>query len=147
MIFKGFWIVKIDSVQIILNGKTSLIYFKNDQAIMDTGSTLIYAPKNAAKALHKRIPGARKKWFKSYYTFPCHVLANLTLNFVIGGMAMNILSENLSLGSDDGGKTCISAIYGSDGNEWILGSAFLRNMYSLWDAESRTISFAKLKVK
>lgn len=112
---------------------------------MDTGSTLIYAPKKAARALHDRIPGAKKKWFKNYYTFPCKIMANITVNFMIGGMKVTIFPENLSLGSEDGGKTCISAISGTEGNEWILGSAFLRNIYSLWDAEARKISFAKLK--
>ena len=137
--------VNLDSVELIVNGKKTLIYFSQNQAIMDTGSTLIYAPYVAAKALHKRIPGARKLWFRNYYTFPCDSIANFTLNFVIGGMAVRIMPENLSLGSDDGGKTCFSAISGSEGNEWVLGSAFLRNVYTLWDADKKTISFAQLK--
>jgi cathepsin D len=140
----GFWIITLDGAKISVDGKTSLIYFRQNQAIMDTGSTMIYAPRKAADALHKRIPGAKRKWFKNHYTFPCHVVPKITLNFIIHDMQVSILPENLSLGSEDGGKTCISAISSTNENEWILGSSFLRNVYSVWDAESEEISFASL---
>lgn len=141
----GFWIIKLDGAKLSVDGNTSMIYFSQNQAIMDTGSTMIYAPKKAAYALHKRIPGAKKKWFKNHYTFPCHIVPNISLNFIINGMYVKILPENISLGSEDGGKTCISAISSTNDNEWILGSSFLRNVYSVWDAESEKISFASLR--
>ena len=141
----GFWIIRLDGAQISLDGKTTVIYFSQNQAVMDTGSTMIYAPKKAAYALHKHIPGAKKKWFRNYYTFPCNIMANITLKFIIGGMKVIILPENLSLGSEDGGKTCISAISSTNDDEWILGSSFLRNVYTVWDAEAKKISFASLR--
>ena len=112
---------------------------------MDSGSSLIYAPSKAAKAFHRHIPGARKKWFSNHYFFPWGVLKNITVNFVFGGMPVTMSHDTLSIGSDDGGITCYSSISESSDDMWIMGSSFLENIYSLWDADSKTISFAKLK--
>ncbi len=112
---------------------------------MDSGSSLIYAPSKAARAFHKHIPGASKKWFSSHYTFPCHVLKNITVKFVFGGMPITMSPETLSIGSDDGGITCYSSITESSDEVWVMGTSFLGNVYSLWDADAKTISFAQLK--
>jgi hypothetical protein len=45
----------------------------------------------------------------------------------------------------DGGKTCVSSVQDSNGKDWILGGAFLRNVYSVWNAENKTVSLAKKK--
>ena len=51
------------------------------------------------------------------------------------------------LGSPSKEGICTSSIQSTSGKDWILGGSFLRNYYSVWDADAKTISFANLKPK
>ena len=146
----GYWMVKMDAVQITYNlgpiTKIAMLYFTADQAIMDSGTTLIIGPKKAVKELHKYIPGARRaNIFSQIYIFPCASVANLTLSFVFGNVPFEMSRDNLVMGTTDGGKTCVSAIQGSQTQEWIMGGSFLRNVYSVWDADQKTVSLARVR--
>jgi cathepsin D len=147
----GYWMVQLDGVSVVsLSAQHNQSFFldfpENNQVIMDTGTTLIMAPKKAAKRLHSFIPGARKShWFSKFYVFPCQNVENISIGFVLGGKTFYLSKNDFVLGTTDHGKTCMSAIQSSKNNEWILGGSFLRNVYSVWDAEAKTLSLADVK--
>jgi hypothetical protein len=142
----GYWNIKMDYISVTFNGVTKRLLFKANTAILDTGSTLIVAPKGVAKVYHKLIPGARRmRWGSKIFTFPCANLPKTNVTFVFNEHPIQIAPEELAMVSIDGGKTCVSSVQDSNGKEWILGGAFLRNVYSVWNADDKTISLAPKK--
>ena len=72
----GFWKIPIQSLYVHILGNTTFVPLdtghNNRQAIVDTGTTVILAPKRIAKAIHALIPGARSSGlFSSSFIFPC----------------------------------------------------------------------------
>jgi hypothetical protein len=142
----GYWMVKMDKIAVTVNGVTRFLNFEVTNAILDTGSTLIVAPKGVAKVYHKLIPGAKRMgWRSKLFVFPCANIPQTNVSFVFNGRSIQIAPEELAMVTVDGGKTCVSSVQDSDGKEWVLGGAFLRNIYSVWNAEKKTVSFSKKK--
>ncbi|KAJ7593443.1 aspartic peptidase A1 [Mycena floridula] len=124
----GFWQVNVGNVKI--NGKS--LGLTNRSAIVDTGTSLFYAPQEDVAAIHKAIPGSQ--YVDGNWLIPCNCNTSLSLSF--GGKYFSVDPRDLAfLPIDPNNPTgnCYSSISsGSPANPitfWLLGDAFLKNVY------------------
>jgi len=139
---KAYWEVELDSIKF---GKEEAA-MENTGAILDTGTSLIALPSSLAELLNKEI-GAKKGW-NGQYTVDCAKRDSLPgLTFKLGGHDFEISAYDYIL---EVSGSCISAFMGMDfpepvGPLIILGDAFLRRWYSVYDLENNSVGLAKSK--
>src|SRR5690606_31949091 len=137
---KAYWEVKLDSIKF---GKEEA-GMENTGAILDTGTSLIALPAAIAELLNKEI-GAKKGW-NGQYSVECEKRADLPdLTFKLGGHDFAISAYDYIL---EVSGSCISAFMGMAfpepvGPLVILGDAFLRKWYSVYDMENNAVGLAK----
>jgi saccharopepsin len=139
---KAYWEVDLDAIT--FGDATAEI--DNTGVILDTGTSLIALPSTLAELLNKEI-GAKKS-FNGQYTVECDKRDSLPdLTFTLTG-------HNFTIGPFDYilevQGSCISAFMGMDfpepaGPLAILGDAFLRRWYSVYDLGSNSVGLAKAK--
>ena len=140
---KGYWEVTMD--KLVVNGE-NILGDSTARAAIDTGTSLIAAPSDIVEKLNAMIGASRG--FRGIYTVDCSTKATLpTLKFVFGGHEF-ALSPNDYIMETQG--TCISAFMGIDvpppaGPLWIIGDAFLRSWYTVYDLGNNRVGFAKSK--
>lgn len=139
---KAYWEVDLDAIS--FGDQTAEI--DNTGAILDTGTSLIALPSTLAELLNKEI-GA-KKGFNGQYTVECDKRDSLPdLTFTLTGHNFTISSYDYILEVQG---SCISSFMGFDipepaGPLVILGDAFLRKWYSVYDLGSNSVGLAKSK--
>lgn len=139
---KAYWEVDFESVT--FGDATAKL--ENMGAILDTGTSLIALPSTLADLLNKEI-GA-KKGFNGQYSVECNKRDSLPdLTFTLSG-------HNFTIGPFDYilevSGSCISAFMGMDfpepvGPLAILGDAFLRRWYSVYDLGKNSVALAEAK--
>jgi len=139
---KAYWEVDLDAITF---GKETA-EMDNTGVILDTGTSLIALPSTIAELLNKEI-GA-KKGFNGQYTIECDKRASLPdLTFTLTG-------HNFTIGPTDYilevQGSCISSFMGMDfpepmGPLAILGDAFLRRWYSVYDLGNNAVGLAASK--
>ncbi|KAF9978927.1 hypothetical protein BGZ73_008432 [Actinomortierella ambigua] len=112
--------------------------------LVDTGTSLIIMPAEAANVFHGRIPQAQNVP-QVGWIIPCNTTAG-DLNFTLGGQKFRVPQEELIVlfripGYQDYCKSAVD-VSPTGPTEWILGSAFLKNVYTVFDFRSRAIGFA-----
>ncbi|KAG8905957.1 Type I transmembrane sorting receptor [Tulasnella sp. 403] len=118
-------------------------------AVIDSGTTLIYIPTAAAKALYAKIPGAKdasSTLGAGFYTYPCSAkLGAIALK--IGSQTYPLNPQDFNLGqATSGSSQCVGGIIGSDdtgANLAIVGDEFMKNWYSVFDYGNKRVGFAK----
>jgi len=139
---KAYWEVELNSIKF---GKEEA-GMENTGAILDTGTSLIALPAALAELLNKEI-GAKKGW-NGQYSVECDKRDSLPdLSFKLGGHDFPISPYDYIL---EVSGSCISAFMGMDfpepvGPLVILGDAFLRKWYSVYDLENNAVGLAKSK--
>ncbi|KDN48846.1 acid protease, partial [Tilletiaria anomala UBC 951] len=141
----GYWAILLDSIA--LNG--SPIY-PNKIAAIDTGTTLIAVPMQIASSLYTSIEGAQpvSELGQGYYAYPCS--STIKLTFTFGGQHYSVNPLDFSAGAvDNAGSYCLGSVFGIDtGNSappYIIGDAFLKNVFSVYRANPPSVGFASLK--
>ena len=139
---KAYWEVDLDAISF---GDATAELDKTG-AILDTGTSLIALPTTLAELLNKEI-GA-KKGYNGQYTIECEKKDSLPdLTFTLTG-------HNFTIGPDDYildvQGSCISSFFGMDipepaGPLVILGDAFLRKWYSVYDLGTNSVGLALAK--
>ncbi|KAF2724188.1 putative vacuolar protease A [Polychaeton citri CBS 116435] len=139
---KAYWEVDLDAITF---GDQSA-ELDSTGAILDTGTSLIALPSTLAELLNKEI-GAKKS-YNGQYTVECDKRDSLPdLTFTLTG-------HNFTIGPFDYilevQGSCISAFMGFDipapaGPLAILGDAFLRQWYSIYDLGNNAVGLAKAK--
>ncbi|KAF0553707.1 acid protease [Gigaspora margarita] len=125
------WILDVDDISI--NGIK--LNFKNRQALFDTGNNLVFMSYEDAATYHKFINGSSLN-NDGIYTVPCNTTDQVA--YIIGGVSYNIDQSDLTTGSD-----CSSSVQpGGGGDMWLIGDAFLGNVYSVYNIKDFTIGFA-----
>ncbi|KAG9083954.1 Type I transmembrane sorting receptor [Ceratobasidium sp. UAMH 11750] len=123
----------------------------NGAMIIDSGTTLIVGETNSIDAWWQTVQGAGRCdeyicGSPGFYTFPCASPPNATFTF--GGVSYPISPDHFNIGAIDYfSETCVGALVGSDGvpdNAWIVGDAFMRNVYTVFDQGNARVGFAKL---
>ncbi|KAH9905819.1 Asp-domain-containing protein [Xylariomycetidae sp. FL2044] len=139
---KAYWEVDFDSIS--FGGETAEL--ENTGVILDTGTSLIALPSDLAELLNKEI-GA-KKGYNGQYSVECSARDSLPdITFTLSGYDFAISPYDYILEVQG---SCISTFMGMDfpapvGPLAILGDAFLRKWYSIYDLGKGTVGLAKAK--
>ena len=139
---KAYWEVDLDAITF---GKETA-ELDDTGVILDTGTSLIALPEVLAELLNNEI-GA-KKGFNGQYTVECEKRDSLPdLTFTLTGHNFTISAYDYILEVQG---SCISAIFGMNipapaGPLAILGDAFLRKWYSVYDVGNNAVGLAKSK--
>ncbi|KAJ2936937.1 hypothetical protein H1R20_g173, partial [Candolleomyces eurysporus] len=137
---KAYWEVELEKVTF---GDDEL-ELENTGAAIDTGTSLIALPTDIAEMLNTQI-GAKKSW-NGQYQIDCNKVPSLPeLAFHFGGKPFPLKGSDYILNVQG---TCISAFQGMDINLpdgssiWIVGDAFLRKYYTVYDLGNDAVGFA-----
>lgn len=139
---KAYWEVDFDAITF----GDQVANLDNTGAIVDTGTSLIALPTTIAELLNEEI-GAKKGW-NGQYSVECSARDSLPdLTFTLTGHNFTITAYDYILEVQG---SCISAFMGMDfpepvGPLAILGDAFLRRYYSVYDLGENAIGLAKAK--
>ncbi|TVY41888.1 Vacuolar protease A [Lachnellula occidentalis] len=139
---KAYWEVDLDAITF----GDSTAELENTGVILDTGTSLIALPSTLAELLNKEI-GA-KKGYNGQYTVDCAKRDSLPdMAFTLSGYNFSITPYDYVLEVQG---SCISSFMGMDfpepvGPLAILGDAFLRKWYSVYDLGKGTVGLAAAK--
>jgi len=139
---KAYWEVDLDAISF----GDSTAELENTGVILDTGTSLIALPSTLAELLNKEI-GAKKS-FNGQYTVECEKRDSLPdLTFTLTGTNFTITPYDYILEVQG---SCISSFMPMDfpepvGPLAILGDAFLRKWYSVYDLGDNSVGLAKAK--
>lgn len=137
---KAYWEVQFDAIS--LGDETAEL--ENTGAVIDTGTSLITLPSALAEMINAQI-GAKKGW-NGQYSVECDTKSSLP------PLTFNLDGYNFTLSADDYilevSGSCISAITPFDfpepiGPLSIVGDAFLRKYYSIYDYGNTAVGLAK----
>ncbi|RIB27009.1 aspartic peptidase domain-containing protein [Gigaspora rosea] len=124
----GAWEIPIDKC--VVEGEE--LNHEGRTGIIDTGSTRIILP-----------PDDADEFYNGSYALPCE--DDYEVSLVFSGKTWNINPRDFKVEIDE--DDCIGAvIYADTGSdtEWHIGSAFLRNAYTVFDQGNRQVGFAQL---
>ncbi|KAL2135182.1 hypothetical protein VTI74DRAFT_9499 [Chaetomium olivicolor] len=139
---KAYWEVDFDAIS--YGDDTAEL--ENTGIILDTGTSLIALPSQLAEMLNAQI-GAKKN-YAGQYAIDCNKRDSLK------DVTFNLAGYNFTLGPYDYvlevSGSCISTFMGMDfpaptGPLAILGDAFLRRYYSIYDLGANTVGLAEAK--
>ncbi|KIM39978.1 hypothetical protein M413DRAFT_446879 [Hebeloma cylindrosporum] len=140
----GYWGVGVDAVHV---GKKNM-QWPNRTILIDTGTTLLIAPKDDVDAIHALIPGST--FDGQGWSVPCNMTTIISLT--IGGRAFSIDPRDIAFAPIEyGSDICMSGIgIGGVGpfyqnTDWLAGDVFLKNVYFSTDESKDQVSIAKLK--
>jgi cathepsin D len=122
-------------------------------AAIDTGTTLIGGPSADVAKIWAAVPGANASTEnQGFYQFPCTTQVEVTMAF--GGKPWLISTTDMNAGPIRGSGLCIGAIFDlsqatgvtADGQNpsWVVGDAFLKNVYTVFSASPPSVGFAQL---
>jgi len=139
---KAYWEVNFDSLSF---GKETAEFDKTG-VILDTGTSLIALPSDIADMLNAQM-GAKKS-YNGQYTIECDKRSELPdVTFRLAGHDFDITAYDYILEVQG---SCISSFMGMDfpapvGPLAILGDAFLRKWYSVYNLGDGTVGLARSK--
>jgi cathepsin D len=156
----SYWLQQVSTVTV--QGKSISVATNSGLAAIDTGTTLIGAPTSIVQSIWSNVPGSMELTgeYQGLYAFPCSTDVSVSLNF--GGTTWPISSADMNLGSisisSAGGSTgastqmCVGGIFdignsvgsGQGAPAWIVGDTFLKNVYSVYQANPPAVGFAQL---
>lgn len=115
----------------------------NRNALLDTGSSYIFAPLSDSTRLHALIPGSSTPDEGVSWQVPCDTTVPLKFQF---GLDQYSVPSSVWVTSPDSNGMCQSNIGGVDSDQWVLGDFFLKNFYVAFDIEKRKIGLATAKL-
>lgn len=139
---KAYWEVDFDAISF----GDATAELENTGVILDTGTSLIALPSTLAELLNTEM-GAKKGW-NGQYTVDCAKRDSLPdVTFKLSGKDFTISPYDYILEIQG---SCVSTFMGMDfpepvGPLAILGDAFLRRWYSVYDLEKGAVGLAKAK--
>lgn len=137
---KAYWEVDLDAITV--DGESAS--YDDSGIILDTGTSLIALETDLAEMLNKQIGG--KKGYSGTYTIECDTRDSLPdITFTLAGHNFTIDAYDYTIES---GGSCISAFMGMNlpaNLAGILGDAFLRPWYSIYDLGKNQVGIAKSK--
>ncbi|KAF5382834.1 hypothetical protein D9757_007336 [Collybiopsis confluens] len=138
----GLWLISGGSIS-----RGGTVVSSGFDTIIDSGTTLTLGPQAVIDQFYSNIPGAAYDSKTGYYSFPCSVnVPQSEFSFSWGGKSFAI--QNFSIGSTDGGSTCVGALSRTNpnfpANVWLLGDSFMRNVYTVFSLDRNAVGFANL---
>jgi aspergillopepsin I len=138
---RGFWDFSISGYAVDTGSTTPI----TASAIVDTGSSLWYAPSELVNAYWKKVPGAGFSAMQSGWTFPCS--AKLPdIGIVVAGKKLIIAGTNMNYQSV-GASTCFGGLQRNTNMPFsIFGDVFLKGLYVIFEQKpgsTQRIGFAQ----
>ena len=143
----AYWQFAVDGVSC---GDTQ-VDMKDSIAIADTGTSLLYGPRDPVDQLVKAMGLTDADENQGGYMVECDKVKSMpSIAFKLAGKDFEVEAEHLFLPiGEDGGKSyCMFGIQADPGLEdashsyWLLGDVFLGKFYSVWDVANQKIGFA-----
>ncbi|KAL1747639.1 aspartic peptidase domain-containing protein [Schizophyllum fasciatum] len=140
---EGYWLTTGATLNV--DGQAAASDF---ETIIDSGTTIMYGPPEVVKQVYSNIQGSTTyDESNGMYTFPCDSAPKVAFNW--GGKDWEVTSENFNLGKTQAGSSdCVGALAGQDlglgDNTWLIGDAFMKNVYTVFDFEQNAVGFAAL---
>ncbi|KAF1960089.1 acid protease [Byssothecium circinans] len=135
---RGFWEVPVADIG--FGGKTIGLKAGDKTGIIDTGTSFFYMPPTEASALHKLIEGSSQDG--ENFQVPCSTTSPITLKF--GSVTYNMSATDWVGDKNEDSGLCNSKIIGRktfQENQWLVGDAFLKNVYTAFDYEKGRVGF------
>lgn len=139
LLSQSYWVVSMTSATI---GDTKLSGAVG--AIVDSGTSLIVVPSQLINTIAEAI-GA-KSMAANQYTVDCARVPTLpTITLSIAGAQWELRGQDYIINENN--ETCLMGFMGMDintsvGPAWILGSVFMKRVYSVFDADDSAVYFA-----
>lgn len=135
----GFW--QFSSPSYSVGGKTSACS-TCDPAIADTGTSLIIMDDDIVTAYYQQVSGASLDQTQGGYVFPCGTILP-QFGIAIGSdFVATVEGTDMSYAEVSQG-TCLGALQPNGGNGiQILGDAFLKNYFAVFDAGNKSFGVA-----
>ncbi|KAI0077994.1 acid protease [Panus rudis PR-1116 ss-1] len=141
----GAWITGADAI--IVNGQhlniqstisdTSIIPAGQMAALLDTGTSLTYVPREFVDTMFKNLPGATYNEEVGGYNIPCDTKMNVSISFSGKEYPIHPIDMVTPLNVDRANKSasCVGSFLAQSGTPFdlLLGDTFLRNVYALYD--------------
>ncbi|KAL5487632.1 hypothetical protein ACEPAI_5740 [Sanghuangporus weigelae] len=136
---EGFWQISVDGADV---GGQSVS--DTQDAIVDTGTTLLIADTQTVDNIIQAVPGAQDAG-QGFFTFPCDSAPD-NIALTLGGKQFTLSGDSINLGqAEEGSSDCLSGIIADDSQGfWILGDVFLRNVYTSFDVDNSQVGFGDL---
>ncbi|GFO45663.1 cathepsin d [Plakobranchus ocellatus] len=150
----NYWQFRIDGVRI---AKRAGVYSMGGcEAIVDSGTPFIFGPIEEVDILNLVLGGSPlqgwPRMVSDRFSFDCSKLESLPdVKFIVNGIKLSLSSKDYVIQEyRDRELICYSAFVGTKWEEdetpvWILGSAFMRAYYTVFDKENNRVGFAKVK--
>ncbi|KZT25525.1 acid protease [Neolentinus lepideus HHB14362 ss-1] len=145
----AYWTLPLSSV--IVQGKSLSLPTSGQSmyAAIDTGTTLIGGPSDLVQSFYSNIDGSQAgtgSW-EGYWFYPCSTQVSSSLSF--GGQSWSISPADFEhTAIDSSGTTCVGAFFEvtTSGTTpgWIVGDAFLKNVYTSFRYSPASVGFAQL---
>ncbi|GMM38482.1 hypothetical protein DASC09_058210 [Saccharomycopsis crataegensis] len=137
----------VELQDVVVNNKS---YFSNNNnsypALLDSGTSLIYAPSEVAFKIQESYATYSSKYM--HYTASCDAQGP-DFQFQFKGVEVVVPFSDLLFHvngkSDSQESECIFGLMESSEETWTLGDAFLRRAYILYDLESEQVGIAQAK--
>ncbi|GAA5832101.1 hypothetical protein JCM5353_008070 [Sporobolomyces roseus] len=143
--WRTFW--QIGQSTAFINGTQA--WAGRDNFILDSGSSLIIAPPDAAAEFWSRFSGSRAEG-SGYYSYACNNPPVVELSFGNSEQRFAINHEDFNIGSVANDATrCLGAVVGQDLNlysSWVIGEAFFKSWLLIFDVSVPRIGIAKPKI-
>jgi len=141
-----YWQTTITGVEI---AASKFALAEGGTVIFDSGSPLIYLPKEGGTTIIKKMlswTGFHFKFFGTYFV-NCKVKKHKALSFLINGYWIDLAPQSFITDYEVlGGLLCTLGFQLIDMNDlYIFGDVFFRNYYTVFDAEGGTLGLAPRK--
>lgn len=121
------------------------------QTVIDSGTTLLYGPPDLVQMVYDKVPNSVRNdsVLPGAYQFPCNASPAPFVAFSWGQTVWEVSPENFNLGQiEDGSPYCAGALlaqntFGRE-NIWLIGDAFMKNVYSVFNFDTNQVGFASL---
>ncbi|KAK7023295.1 acid protease [Favolaschia claudopus] len=123
------------------------VVVRNIDTIIDSGTTLMYGPPSLVAEIFDEVEGSSPyDEADGFYTYPCNSPPTISFNW--GGADWIISPENLNLGTTGFPNECVASLAAMDlglgESVFLLGDAYMKNVYSVFNFDNAKVGFAKL---
>lgn len=141
----GYWMLKMTLVSVLSSTGLNSTFQRPVTAIFDTGTTGLALPTADADSIHQLLFGSLYVTDgNGNYAFPCNATGSVSL--IIDGLyltfSVDLIRADAYTSAGLQGM-CSSKMQGlASASNWILGAAFLKSYYTVFDIGSQSIGFA-----
>lgn len=141
---RGRWLIEVDGL--LVNGQE--IEFDDDREMfLDSGYEKIHMSIVDAREVYAKIPAAKELDGGKFF-MPCDN-RDVVISLRVRGMIWAMDARDFVIPDNQAGDQCVGAIESvydvGDEDQWIVGTAFLKNVYTVFDIGEDEVGFAKIK--